>query len=381
MRSIAKRYCTSPEQLAENNGLSVSDELIEGEELIVAIPTRTYTVKEGDTLQAIARRFGVKRQDLLAINPSLDGQEKIYATKPLAIKYEKENLGMAAANGYVGKGCPKNALYRALPYLVYVTLTGAITDGESVYTQGESRDFAEEIKKHGKLPLLRIYDGSHGEFLNSKSGCSNLCDSMIDRAKDYGYSGVVFSSCNAAGNRHSEYADFILELRKRMIGSGLILITESDKDAKGECTDLADGNVLVYSKIDEENPGAFSECEAAALKAYAARADSSKTFVDICAHAYNGKSFIPLSDVRTSCRAHGAKIQTNPSTLLSEFTDKRANKTVYESLGNIKAKLRLVGELGYMGINVDVRNVPTSHLVMYHSMFSPVFHSSFYSDI
>lgn len=374
---IARKYNTSAAQLAENNGLWNSERLIVGEELIVPIPTRTYTVKSGDTLGSIARRFGVKKQELLSINPSLSGKEEIYPTKSLAIKYEKENLGMAAANGYLMPDCPSDAFYRVLPYLVYVTLCGALTDGESVYLPKRSREIASEIKRHDRLPLLRIYDKSDGAFLNSGTKRSNLCDSIIDSSREAGFSGVVLVS--SAGGL-CEYRDFLLELRKRMIGSALILLTESRGANEYGTAELADGNILVFSKIDEESSATFDEFEGKILKNYAEVSESSKTFVDLCAHAYNGKRFIPLEKARADCLSSGERIHTDKKSHISTY--KNGGRMVsFESLSNIKAKLEKIGELGFMGINVDIANVPTSHLVMYHMMFSPVYHALNYSDI
>jgi spore germination protein YaaH len=43
---------------------------------------------------------------------------------------------------------------------------------------------------------------------------------------------------------------------------------------------------------------------------------------------------------------------------------------VFESLESVKAKLALVGELGFMGISFDVMNVPVEYLMMFETMFS-----------
>ncbi len=379
LRDIARRYNTSPTQLAESNGLSEGEQIIVGEELIVPIPTRTYTVKSGDTLAAIARRFGVKKQELLSINPSLSGKDDIYPTQSIAIKYERENLGMAAANGYLCQDCRTDDFYRTLPYLVYITLCGAITDGEKVYPPKRCREIATEIKHHGRLPLLRIYDKTDGSFLESETKRSNLCDSIIDTATAEGFCGVVIASNISCSDK--SYSGFLFELRKKMIGSALILLTESHGECNSCATELTDGNILVYSKIDDTKDQSFEECEAKMLHSYAERSESSKTFVDLCAHAFNQRNYIPLKKARADCLSLGARIKTNQNTLISSYIGADNTPVYYESLSNIKAKLQLIGELGYMGINVDISNVPTSHLVMYHMMFSPVFHTFTYSDI
>ena len=43
----------------ENNGLVNPDRISVGQKLLILTPTRTYTVRGGDTLEKISRRFGV----------------------------------------------------------------------------------------------------------------------------------------------------------------------------------------------------------------------------------------------------------------------------------------------------------------------------------
>lgn len=378
LRDIARLYNTAPYQLAENNGLGVSDPLIVGEELIVPFPTRTYTAREGDTLSGIARRFGVKKQELLSINPYLFGKEELYPTQPIAIKYQKENLGMAAANGFMNSDCPKDCFYRALPYLVYVTLSGAVTDGENVYPPKRSREIAAEINTRGKLPLLRIYDKSCGDYLTTPKKRSRLCDSIIDTAKDEGFSGVIIVSEHMT---RAEFSEFLLELRKKMIGSALILLSEGTPDKLGGTTQLTDGSILLYSKIDEDVKLSFDSCEAEILKSYAEHSESSKTFIDLSAHAYGGGKFIPIAKARADCISRGGYVTTDEKSLISSYVCPGRAPVYFEPLSNIKAKLQKIGELGYMGICVDIANVPTSHLVLYHMTFSPVYHTLNFTDL
>ena len=378
LRDVARLYNTAPYQLAENNGLCESDPLIVGEELIVPFPTRTYTVRRGDTLSGIARRFGVKKQELLSINPYLLGKEEIFPTQPIAIKYQRENLGMAAANGFMNSDCPNDVFYRVLPYLVYVTLCGAVTDGKKVYPPKHSREIAVEISSRGKLPLLRIYDKSLGEYLNSSEERSRLCNSIIAAAESDGYSGVVIASENIGKEK---FLEFLLELRKRMLGSSLILLTEGAYDKLESTATLTDGNILIHSKIDGDVSLAFNSCEAEILQSFAERSESSKTFVDLSAHAYGGGKFIPITKARADCISRGGYVTTDEKSLVSSYVCQGRSPVYFESLSNIKAKLQKIGELGYMGICVDIANVPVSHLVMYHMTFSPIYHTLNYSDL
>ena len=53
----------------------------------------------------------------------------------------------------------------------------------------------------------------------------------------------------------------------------------------------------------------------------------------------------------------------------------------FESLENIKAKLKVLGELGYMGICFDVGRTPVAHLMAYSALFSGICYTSIFGQI
>ena len=212
LEDIAAGYSVNPKFISEINGITPRHELCEGDELLIAMPTRTYTVKAGDTLLSIARRFKVKRQELLALNPSLGGDDGLCVGEELAIKYERQCLGMTAANGYISAGCSNAALLRALPYLVYVTFAIGCYESGRLSLKTDYKSTVDTVKSLGKIPLLRVYDKTLGAFLSSLKEREELTENMIRAAEKGGFSGIVFApSCK---ERNSEYAEFIFEARK-----------------------------------------------------------------------------------------------------------------------------------------------------------------------
>lgn len=73
--AIARRFGTTTETIAERNGLANPNQIQVGERLWIPLGERamgTYVVKRGDTLGAIARRLGVKMSYLAGINAIRD---------------------------------------------------------------------------------------------------------------------------------------------------------------------------------------------------------------------------------------------------------------------------------------------------------------------
>ena len=57
--SIAANYGINPQKLAEINGISITEKLTVGREILVIIPTKTYTTRKGDTKEEVSKRFGI----------------------------------------------------------------------------------------------------------------------------------------------------------------------------------------------------------------------------------------------------------------------------------------------------------------------------------
>ncbi len=76
LRKIASRYNTTVESIADLNGIADPDQIRVGDRLwinpgsgdIGRVVDNYYYVQRGDTLSGIARRYGLNKDDLVAIN-------------------------------------------------------------------------------------------------------------------------------------------------------------------------------------------------------------------------------------------------------------------------------------------------------------------------
>ena len=367
---IARAWGVPKDTLEKNNGLSRGERPAVGEELLILTPTRTYTARDGDSLERLSMRFGIRRCELLGMNPSLfDGISK---GDVVILKYDERTHGMAASNGTLYKGYSNEALRRALPYLTYVSVAEAVADGDDIRETFDSSEALALINDHDKVPLLRIYDGGDAERYKDSGWREHFIEKMITVAKKKGYKGITYAGTAGRAGDASRFAEFILELRKRMIGCDLILITEITDSTPLEVSELADGSILSYDKCARTEKPSFENGEKAAYGRFACDGESSKTFIELPAFASDNNGFIPSSDAIASARRGGCRIDTDKDSLISSFTARRTGKTSYNSLKNIKARLDLLSELGFMGISFDIMRTPISYLMMYNALFKTV---------
>ena len=297
---IARTYGVPPASIIEVNGLENPDALSVGQELLILTPKRVYTARGGDTVGCVARRFGLKKEELYAANPSLLCEERLYDGQTLSLGYGDARLGMAASCGYVFSGCSEEALRRALPYLTYLTVAEVAVRGGEAERLFEGSGAVKLAREHGKVPILRVFLDGCCERYREGDGFAEM---LIGLAKEGGYAGLMLSVPEREVDARV-YEEFILNLRKRMIGSGLILFCEAVCGRDYGYAELADGCSLSCAPQGEER----AKGERAAFERYAEESESAKTFMDITSFAVVGGEYADYAGAVKTAAKVGAEI-------------------------------------------------------------------------
>ncbi len=356
LSEIAKEYGIDEDILRVNNEIR-EGECVAGEELLILTPTRTYTVKPGDSTERLALRFGVRRRDLLSMNPWIC-TEGLIPHKKVALSYGERRFGMAAAHGYFYNNCTLEALSRRLPYLTYVTVGSAVYEDDKIKRLFDCRDAVGVIRSADKIPLLRVYDREPYR----KGGCAEcekFSESIISAALAGGYKGITLAGC------FSE--EYLVELRGKMIGCDLILFTELDKSSPFYLGEYSDGSVICYDIYPAQTYEAGSEYEF--YKKFACDAESSKAFIELPAFASVEGGVIGRDEAVSMARYSSCEIKPVGESSLCAFTHKKRGKVTLPSLKSVKSTLDIIHEYGYMGISFDIMRCPLSYLMMYNSHF------------
>ena len=370
IKDIAENYTVNESLISSINGMS--SEPTEGEEILVLIPTRSYTVQYGDSADKIALRFGVRQNDLTAMNPHIK-VDRLREGEVIALKYAEAPLGMSSANGYCYKDCSDDAFNRAMPFLTYVTFASAFSDRSGIHKIFDDDEKVAKAIKMKKTPLIRVHDRCEERYKNAHDR-STYADELIELATSGGYRGIVLNGCNIECSA-DDYCSFLIDLRKRMIGCDLILITEVNENSPIEYSEYADASVLYYPKYAMDNPPSFTDGEGRVLADFACRGESAKAFIDLPLLAKNDHGYSTIDEALRIARRQGDPIRQNESTLLSHFNDKEQGECRFMSLKGLYELFKLMHEYDYMGMCFDIMKTPISFLQMYGSLFKTSYFS------
>lgn len=367
--TIGRKYSIPATKILTDNDLC-TDRLTIGEEIVILKPTKTVTVKGGDTLDLISKRFGVRKSSIIRDNPCLLGKEKLRPGQILTVKQEEIKIGAGSVLGYAEKGCRRDKIAKAMPYTTYLTISSAIIKGTSVIPTFSSLDIKKSGEEAGKIIILGIKDETRGDFLRSKEAYRRVINDAVSLAEDNGFMGLSFSADEGSRLYPNAYCEFLFELRKRLIGCNMILFTEVFENTPEDASEICDGGILniPLSGIKDD----FS-----VMREFCKSRESSKVFVKICTSVKLSDEIISADEIKELCYRSGKELITDEVSLISyfDYVKYRIGKgevirLSFPSLRYIKAKLEGLYELGFMGIACDLDTTPLSNLTMFNSMFA-----------
>ena len=188
----------------------------------------------------------------------------------------------------------------------------------------------------------------------------------VDAAKKQGCGLVTLSAQKMTEDE--KFSDFLFSMKNALMSEGLGLLIETDGRIAEKCIDTADSIILNADECSLEKPADCMKKSEEAYRNFAAAHDSSKAFIDLSPFAYKGNEAVPIENMLEHADRGGIEILEECDGMLLKFkADKE--ECVMPSLKSIKAKLDLIGELGYLGCSIDIMRCPMSHLMMLSSLF------------
>ncbi|MCI5961163.1 MAG: LysM peptidoglycan-binding domain-containing protein, partial [Ruminococcus sp.] len=227
--AVAARYGISREWLTETNGLVGGGCLSTGQALAIVFPLVTHTVEAGETLYSIASRYGTSLNTLYKNNLHLRGMPEVYAGETLAIQIERTPFGSRDIGGYAYPFINKRILNTALPLMnALIPFTyGFTTEGALVAPDDEP--LLARAAVYGTRPVMHlstltedgVFSTENGtRLLSDRSLWYVLCDNIIENMNAKGYVGLDVDFEYLGKENASLYAGFIAYLRERLNAVG-----------------------------------------------------------------------------------------------------------------------------------------------------------------
>ena len=348
--SIARDYGISPKKLAEINGLKNPDKITVGRELLILFPRRTYSVRRRDTTDEISKRFSIDKNEIFRSNPTLCGSDKIYPEEILSLGYCDRSGGAALVEGYLYNGCARDRLALALPYL------SSVCPSSLIYERGRLRRIFNfncyDIKSQGKRINQRFYSATpmtEGELTEKTA------ELFINTAKENGASAITLAMNGAINDKGFEaFISYLTDMAKK---DALTLCLETDGALPDTVAKIPDRLIITDSE----------EVRRDLYTALADKIGGAKIVMDLSPFARLGGEALPIEEALRIADEKGIPLTLSDNGNLTGVLGKK--EISIPSMKKTKAKLDLIGELGLLGVAIDIMRCPVSVIMMLNSLY------------
>lgn len=225
LASIARRYQTTTEQIIKDNDLQRPDTLVIGQDLVILIPEITYTVQENDTISSIAEKFQLSVKQLYRNNYFLHGRPNISPGDLLTIKFTDTPDRKITVNNYAYPYISEELLDSQLPYLSYlipftygISQTGTLLDLNDENLIASAKQMQTKLLMH--LSTLTENDNFSNErasiVLSDSTLQNNLINEILEKMRQKGYDGLDVDFEFIYPEEKYEYTAFLQNLRLQL---------------------------------------------------------------------------------------------------------------------------------------------------------------------
>lgn len=258
--ALAQRYGLKPEEIVFSNQLRDPGVLSVGQALVLPTDAVRYTVRPGDSVYALARRYGLSVADVLAANPRLGSGARIDPGQTLLLPFPREQLGSAVVNGYASSA-GDDTLAAAATYLTWLSPFSWRTDAQGDLTPTYSVSTAESAAFGAEnlltLTNLKPSGGFSGDVahavLTDPAAQERFLQNVTDLLDRGGWGGVNLDFEYVQPFDRESYNQFLRRLADRLHARGRLLVTAlAPKTSAGQTG-------LLYSAHDYAAHGAAAD--------------------------------------------------------------------------------------------------------------------------
>ncbi len=232
--AIARRYGVPPSEIIDSNGLQDPNALILGQSLIVPGSLSTHIVQSGESMYTIARKYGVSLSQLLSVNPQIRSNTVIQPGQSVIIPRATPKQGTIYVNGYVLPGIKDDVLRKTLPYLTYLSIFSYQVKPDGSLTPIDDSSLIEAARSAGVAPIMVITNLVEGEgfssdlantILSNEAVQNTLLDNVTNTLRSKNYSGLDIDFEYIYPADREKYNNFLRKVTRRLRPMGYTIST------------------------------------------------------------------------------------------------------------------------------------------------------------
>lgn len=259
LTAVANRYGVPVRNLAADNGVTVPEQLPVGMVLLVAEPLATHTVTAGETLYAIAKRYGISLRTLWRNNLFLTGSADLRAGDILYLDVKAERIGGYSVGGYVYPFVQRPLLEQTMPLIsgIMPFTYGFREDGSLLDLNDE--EIINTAFRYSVSPVMHLSTlTENGNFSTalaralfaSPEAEARLTEELLATLRKKGYYALDVDFEFLGAENAEAYAAFLSRLRTRMNAEGFpVLAALAPKTSDDQAGALYEGHD--YAAIGE----------------------------------------------------------------------------------------------------------------------------------
>ncbi len=220
--AIAQKFGVSADSIYNLNGLAGLPYLVVGQTIVIPTTETSYTVRGGDTLWSIARKFGTS-PDTIARHNNISNPDALRPGTVLRIPQRSQNYGYIEVNGYIEPSTAEietATIREAGEYLTYLSPFSYQVNADASLTPLDDEAMLSEARRHRIAPLLVLTNFQNGNFdtklidtiLNSPSLQDTLIANITATLPAKGYYGVNVDFERISPENRQRYNDFLRKL-------------------------------------------------------------------------------------------------------------------------------------------------------------------------
>lgn len=232
--AIARKYGVPYSRIISDNGLIDPNKLVVGQALVVMTDEIKHTVMPGETLYTIARSYGVPLSSVINANPNLSYPYTVRPGDTVTVPRAEAKLGEIEVNGYIIPNISTEVLQKTLPYLTYLSIFSYMVKADGSLSSIDDEPAIAEARKMNVAPMMVITNTEEGKgfssdvarsILRSKQAQDALLANVLAVMKEKNYYGLNIDFEYIYKDDRDNYTAFVRKASEELHALGYSIST------------------------------------------------------------------------------------------------------------------------------------------------------------